>query len=314
MAEWESHGEVHEPVMVREVLEYLACRPGGVFVDATLGSGGHTAAILEAVRPGGRVIGIDRDPEAVARAQSRFAGQPVAVVHSNYARLRELLDNLGIAEVDGVLIDAGASLEQLTTGRRGFSLREEGLLDMRMDPSEDRPTAADLVNELPEEELSDLLWQYGEERRARAIARSIVTARQQHRITTTAELAAIVTATIPPRARPARLHAATKTFMALRIAVNDELGALHTALEAAIDRTRSGGRIVVLTYHSLEGGETKDVFRQASVAARPGSPFPSGETPPRVKRLTKHAVKPTAEEVRANPRARSALLRVAEKL
>jgi 16S rRNA (cytosine1402-N4)-methyltransferase len=258
------------------------------------------------------VIGIDRDPEALERAAQRLAGWRVTLINENYANLEVVLDNLGVREVDGVLIDCGASLEQLTTGRRGFSFREDGPLDMRMNPK-DETTAEDLVNTLPEEELANLLWQYGEERRARHIARAIAAQRQQQPITTTAQLAALITATIPVRARPKRLHAATKSFMALRIAVNDEIGALVTALNAAIKRTRAGSRIVVLTYHSLEGGATKGVFRQASDRS-PCSPSPSGEPLPRVKSVTKKAVKPSPEEIARNPRARSALLRVAERV
>jgi 16S rRNA (cytosine1402-N4)-methyltransferase len=304
--------DAHQPVMVREVREYLACRPGQTIVDATVGSGGHAEAILECVSPGGRVIGIDRDPEAIERTRRRLAGKPITLVNDNYRRLGVILDEQGVAEVDGVLIDCGASWEQLTVGRRGFSFREEGPLDMRMDPRQES-TAADLVNTLPEEELARILWEFGGERRARSIARAIARARQQHRISTTTQLAALVTAAVPARAQPKRLHAATKTFMALRIAVNDEIGALRTALETAIDRTKSGGRIAVLTYQSLEGGETKRVFRQASDRSTCSS-FPSEEPGPRVRVLTKKAVKPSPEEIEDNPRARSALLRVAEKL
>jgi len=297
--------------MVREVLEYLAPEPGDVIVDATLGSGGHTAAILERVKPGGRVIGIDRDPEAIERARAKLTGEPVALINENYDRLEEVLDELGLDAVDGVLIDCGASLEQLTTARRGFSFRLDGPLDMRMDPRIET-TAADLVNRLPEEEISRILWEYGGERRARRIAKEIAATRQQGPITTTAQLAATITAAIPPRARPRRLHAATKSFMALRIAVNDELGALRKALDAAIDRTKVHGRIVVLTYHSLEGGETKGAFRRARDRS-PCPPFPSGEGP-RVRILRKKVVKPSEQEIRENPRARSATLRVAERL
>jgi len=297
--------------MVREVLEYLAPEPGEVIVDATVGSGGHTAAIVERVKPGGRVIGIDRDPEAIERAKKRLTGEPVTLINENYERLEVVLDELGVEAVEGVLIDCGVSLEQLTTARRGFSFRLDGPLDMRMDPRIET-TAADLVNTLPEEELSRILWEYGGERRARRIAKAIAAARQQHPITTTAQLAATITAAIPARARPRRLHAATKSFMALRIAVNDELGALRKALEAAIHRTKVHGRIVVLTYHSLEGGETKGAFRQARDRSQ-CPPFPSGEGP-RVRILTKKAVKPSQQEIRENPRVRSATLRVAERL
>jgi 16S rRNA (cytosine1402-N4)-methyltransferase len=314
MAEAEEgrEADAHQPVMVREVVEYLACRPGQTIVDATVGSGGHAEAILKCVSPGGRVIGIDRDPEAIERTRRRLAGKSITLVNDNYSRLGVILDEQGVAEVDGVLIDCGASWEQLTVGRRGFSFREEGPLDMRMDPRQES-TAADLVNTLPEEELARILWEFGGERRARSIARAIARARQQHRISTTTQLAALVTAAVPARAQPKRLHAATKTFMALRIAVNDEIGALRTALETAIDRTKSGGRIAVLTYQSLEGGETKRVFRRASDRSTCSS-FPSEEPCLRVRILTKRAVKPSPEEIGDNPRARSALLRVAEKL
>jgi 16S rRNA (cytosine1402-N4)-methyltransferase len=305
----------HQPVMVREVLEYLACAPGQVVVDATVGSGGHAEAILERIQPGGWLIGIDRDPEAIDRARerlSRFAR--VSLVKENFANLEVILDDLGVQAVDGVLIDCGPSLEQLTTARRGFSFRLDGPLDMRMDP-EDSTTAADLVNRLPERELGQILWEYGGERRARRIAQAIAAARQQEPITTTTQLAAIVAAAITPRARPRRLHAATKAFMALRIAANDEVGALRAALDAAIHRTRSHGRIVVLTYQSLEGGETKGAFRLASSPSL-CPPFPSGraEQIPKVRMLTKKAVKPSPEERQRNPRARSATLRAAERL
>jgi 16S rRNA (cytosine1402-N4)-methyltransferase len=296
---------------VEETLEYLAAQPGNLLVDATVGSGGHAAAILERIKPGGRLIGIDRDPEAIERAKTRLAGEPVTLVNDNHARLEVILDELGIDAVDGVLIDCGVSLEQLTTGRRGFSFRLDGPLDMRMDPTQET-SAADLVNKLPEEDLSGILWRYGGERRARRIARAIVAARQQHPITTTAQLAATIAAAVPQRAHPRRLHAATKSFMALRIAVNDELGALREVLDAAIRRTRARGRIVVLTYHSLDGGETKGAFRQASDRSR-RPPSPPGEGP-RVRILTKKAVKPSEREIRENPRARSATLRAAERL
>jgi len=306
----------HQPVMVKEVLQHLACAPGQVVVDATVGSGGHAEAILECIQPGGWLIGIDRDPEATERARrrlSRFAR--VTLVNDSFARLEVILDDLGVEAVDGVLIDCGASLEQLTTAHRGFSFRLDGPLDMRMDPRE-KTTAADLVNRLPERELARLLWEYGGERRARAIAQGIVAARQQRPLTTTAQLAAIVTAAVTPRARPRRLHAATKTFMALRIAVNDELGALRAALTAAIRRTKPRGRIVVLTYQSLEGGETKGAFRLASGGSSSCPPFPSEEVDrmPRVRMLTKKALKPSREEMERNPRARSATLRAAERL
>ncbi len=304
--------ERHCPVMVEEVLDYLACAPGQTVVDATVGSGGHAAAIMERINPGGWLIGVDRDPEAIERARERLArlGR-VTLINENHARLEAILDRLAVDAVDGVLFDCGVSLEQLSSAERGFSFRLDSALDMRMSPQEET-TAADLVNRLPEAELASILREYGGERRARSIARAIARARQQRPIRTTAELAAIITAAIPPRARPRRLHAATKSFMAIRIAVNDEIGSLRTALTAAIRRTRPGGRVVVLTYHSLEGGETKGAFRLASKGSL-CPPFPSGE-PVRVRILTKKVVKPSRREVRANPRARSATLRAVERL
>ena len=313
MAEQRPDPGTHCPVMVAEVLEYLGCRPGQTIVDATVGSGGHAAAILEGIVPGGRLIGIDRDPEAIERARRRLEGKPVTLINDNHARLEVILDGLGVDAVDGVLIDCGASLDQLTTGRRGFSFRLDGPLDMRMDPKGET-TAGELVNRLSEGELADLLREYGGERRARTIARAVAQERQQQPITTTAQLAAIITAAIPLRARPRRLHAATKSFLALRVAVNDELGALHEALQAAINRTNSGGRIVVLTYQSLEGGETKGAFRRASVGS-PCPSLPSEERPaPRLRIVNKKVVKPSPEEAQRNPRARSATLRAAEKI
>jgi len=302
----------HRPVMVEEVLEHLACGPGQVVVDATVGSGGHAAAILDRIRPDGWLIGIDRDPEAIERARKRLSRRGrVTLRNEDYANLEVILDESGVDAVDGVLIDCGASLEQFTTARRGFSFRLDGPLDMRMDPRQ-ATTAAQLVNKLPERELARIFEEYGGERRARRIAKAIAATRQQQPITTTAQLAATITRAIPPRARPRRLHAATKSFMALRIAVNDELGSLHKALEAAIRRTKAGGRIVVLTYQSLEGGETKGAFRLARDRSR-CPPFPSGEVA-RIRILTKRVVKPSAEECGENPRARSATLRAAERL
>ena len=311
MSSEERAGGEHRPAMVKEVIEYLACRASQVVVDATVGSGGHAQAILPRIQPGGRLIGIDRDPEAIERARRRVAGESVELVCENHARLEEILDELGVEAVDGVLIDCGPSLEQLTSARRGFSFRVDGPLDMRMTPSQET-TAADLVNRLPQDELARILGEYGGEQRARGIARAIAAARQQQWISTTAQLAATIIQAIPARARSRRLHAATKSFMALRIAVNDELGALREALTAAIRRTRPQGRIVVLTYQSLEGGATKGAFRQA----RDGSlcPLsPSGEAP-RVRILTKKAMRPSAEERERNPHARSATLRAAERL
>jgi 16S rRNA (cytosine1402-N4)-methyltransferase len=312
MAAEASRPGVHESVMVGEVLEYLACAPGKTMVDATIGPGGHAAAILERILPGGRLIGIDRDPGVVEKAREKFAGQPVTLINDNYQNLDRILDELGVGAVDGVLFDCGMSLDQLTTAERGFSVRLDGPLDMRLNPREAIPTAAEVVNRLPEEELARILREIGGERRAHGIARAIAAARQQTRISTTAQLTAVIAAALGARARRGRLHPATKSFMALRIYVNGELDALHTALAAAIRRTRIGGRIVAISYHSGEARETKGALRSASDRSqRP--PFSSGEMP-MVRLLTKKAVKPSREEVARNPRARSATLRAAERI
>ncbi len=305
---------IHQPVLLREVLEYLSPEPGDVIVDATVGSGGHAAAIVERIKPGGRLIGIDRDPDAIERARKRLAGESVVLINDDYGQLEVILDQLGVSTVDGVLIDAGVSLEQLRTAQRGFSFRLEGPLDMRMDPRLET-TAEDLVNRLPEEEIAKILWEYGGERRARSIAGAVVAARKQNRITTTVQLADIIAAAVPPRARPRRIHAATKSFMALRIAVNDEIGSLRKALDAAIHRTKAGGRIVILAYHSLEGREAKGAFgRYSNVRSRRTCPpVPSGDDH-QVRLLTKKAVKPSEREKKENPRSRSATLRAAEKV
>ena len=303
----------HLPVMQEEVVCYLDCGPGKVMVDATIGSGGHAAAILDRIGETGRLVGIDRDGEAIRRASQRLAGRPVLLAEENFGNLEVILAEFGITQVDGVLFDLGVSSEQLETAGRGFSFQLAGPLDMRMDQRSGR-TAADLVNKLPEGQLAELLWQYGGERWARRIARKIAQSRQDSPVTTTDQLAAIVTAAIPARARRGRIHTATRSFQALRIVVNEELAALRRGLIAAVNCTRSQGRIVVLSYQSLDDGETKGIFRQLAVGREPGPPSLPEQEAPRVKILTRKPVRPSPEEVGRNPRARSARLRAVEKL
>jgi 16S rRNA (cytosine1402-N4)-methyltransferase len=298
--------------MVSEVLFYLACAPGMTILDATIGRGGHGAAILERILPGGRLIGVDADPEAIERARARFAGQPVTLVNDNYRNLERILDDLGVAAVDGVLFDCGLSLDQLRAAEKGFSLRLDGPLDMRLNPCERIPTAADIVNRLPEKELARILREMGGERRAHSIARAIAAARQQTRISTTAQLAAVIAAAVGRRAGRGRLHPATRSFMALRILVNGELEALHAGLEAAIRRTRVGGRVVAIAYHSGEARETKGALGPGDVRSQRPPFSPDGR--PMVRSLTRKAVKPSPEEVTRNPRARSAILRACERI
>jgi 16S rRNA (cytosine1402-N4)-methyltransferase len=305
----------HSPVLLRETIDLLGCRPGGLWVDGTVGSGGHAEAVLRATSPGGRLLAIDRDAEAIARARRRLEpfGERVVLRHSDFRRLPEILDETGAGPADGVLLDLGVSSPQLDDPGRGFSFREDGPLDMRMDRSQPR-TAADLVNRLPREGLASLLGHYGEERAARRIAAAIVRERERAPIETTGRLARIVSAAAGRRGT--RLHPATRTFQALRIAVNDELTDLDALLERAAGRLFPGGRLAVISFHSLEDRIVKRTIarlggrcvcpRDLPVCAcgRPGLLIP----------ITRRAVRPSEAEVRLNPRSRSARLRVAERL
>jgi len=287
-------------------------------VDGTLGAGGVTAALAERVLPGGRVIAIDRDPAAVAAGRARFAhlGDAVAVEHGNYAELDTILARRGLTAVDSVTLDLGVSSLQLDDPRRGFSFRFDGPLDMRFDPHGDFATAADIVNEWPEADLTDLIRAYGEESFARPIAASICRARRGRPFTTTTELRECVERTIPRRHWPKRIHPATKTFQALRIEVNHELESLRTGLQAAIGSIRPGGRLGVIAFHSLE-----DSLLRASlhVAAQnclcpPQQPICTCAHRATLFLLTRKAIRADGVELAGNPRARSARLRVAQKL
>jgi 16S rRNA (cytosine1402-N4)-methyltransferase len=282
----------HVPVLLAETLETLAVRPGGLFVDGTVGLGGHAAAILRASAPDGRLLGLDRDGETLARAAQalRPFGERVRLEHADF---REIPQRLGGERAQGVLVDLGISSAQLDDPERGFSFQAEGPLDMRMDRGEGE-TAGDLVNRLPERELADVIYLYGEERRSRRIARAIVRARERAPIRTTTELAEIVRRASPRSGRPG-LHPATRTFQALRIRTNRELDGLGTALRAAAQCLAPGGRLAVIAFHSLEDREAKTTLR--ALAAEGFS------------LVTRKPVRPTEAEVSANPRARSARLR-----
>ncbi len=284
---------LHVPVLLGEVLEYLAIRPEGVYVDATAGLGGHTAAIAERLTSG-FVIANDRDAESLEicrRNLAPFAGR-VRFHHGRFSELAEALASFGVERADGLVADLGASLYQLTDPERGFSFSADAPLDMRMDRSHGR-TAAEIVNTMAEKALADLIFRFGEERRSRKIARAVVRARP---IRTTLELARVIERVAP---RTKRLHPATQTFMALRIAVNDELGELEKLLELMPRLVRSGGRAVVISFMSLEDRRVKHGFQ---ALARQG----------RVRVLTRHVVRPSEQEVRSNPAARSARLRAVE--
>jgi 16S rRNA (cytosine1402-N4)-methyltransferase len=297
----------HTPVLVGEVVPALRPQAQGVYVDATLGEGGHAEALLRATTPNGRLIGIDRDTEVLDIARQRLAafGSRVEIVHGYTAELRSILDTLQIAQVDGVLLDLGVSSYQLETAVRGFSFAREGPLDMRMDRTAEL-TAATLVNTLEEWELVNVIMRYGEEHWARRIARAILRARRRAPLQTTQDLAVIITQAIPPSARPPRIHPATRTFQALRIAVNQELSSLEVSLNVAIACLRQGGRLCVIAYHSLEDRIVKRTFQ--SYARSPQS------DEPRVRLLTKKPITCTLAERQINPRARSAKLRVLERL
>ncbi len=302
----------HVPVLAEEVVAFLGLRPGGTYLDCTVGAGGHAARILAAA-PEARLVGIDKDARALALARERLAafGPRVVLVHRDFRHLRAVLEELGIPAVDGVLFDLGASTQQLLTPERGFSYAYDAPLDMRMN-EEDEVTAADLVNSLAEEELAELIFKYGEEKWARRIAAFIAKRRARQPITTTGQLVEVIKAAIPAAARRRGPHPAKRTFQALRIAVNDELTSLRMGLREAVEVLKTGGRIVVISFHSLEDRIVKHFFRDLG-SARAGAP---GVLPGKgvLKVLTPRPVVPSEREVRANPRARSAKLRAAEKV
>ncbi|MBU3664580.1 MAG: 16S rRNA (cytosine(1402)-N(4))-methyltransferase RsmH [Chthoniobacterales bacterium] len=299
----------HRPVMSTEVVAMLRPASGRVFLDGTLGGGGHSGALLSA---GARVVGVDRDPEALAEASSRLAsyGENFRAVRGNFADAAELPPVLDSAPYDGAVLDLGVSSHQLDSAHRGFSFRHDGPLDMRMDPSLGA-SAADLVNTVEEGELARILREYGEEPQARRIARAIVAERNRLPFTRTGQLAALIEKVL---GRRGRTHPATRSFQALRIAVNDELGSLRRALESIPGLLRAGARLVVITFHSLEDRLVKTFFRAGSEQwlDRPEWPAPQPNPGWRFRDLTRHPVEAGAEEVAVNPRARSARLRAVE--
>lgn len=300
----------HIPVMLNEAVEGLAVRAGGRYLDGTFGRGGHARAVLSRLGPEGRLLLMDRDPQAIATAQKEFAADPrVSIRHANFSTLAEWDETA--AGLDGVLLDLGVSSPQLDEASRGFSFMADAPLDMRMDPTQGE-SAADFLARADEREIADVLWIYGEERFSRKIARVIVERRKESPITRTGELAALVERVIGRR-EPGK-HPATRTFQALRIRVNGELEALERGLEAALDRLNPGGRLSIISFHSLEDRMVKQFIRDHSgrvQGSRRGPPVAAA--PARLAAIGK-AQFPSDEEQSANPRARSAVLRVAEKL
>jgi 16S rRNA (cytosine1402-N4)-methyltransferase len=301
----------HQPVLYKEIIHALQPKRGGRYVDGTLGAGGHARGILEACAPDGQLLGLDVDPQALALARKTLAPyeQRIHLAQASYASLSVQLKRLGWSEVDGILLDLGASSMQFDTPERGFSFQHDAPLDMRFGPHVPQ-TAADIVNSYSERELADLIYEYGEERDSRKIARAIVKARPLH---TTRELVAVIEAVSPRRGD--RLHPATRTFQALRIAVNDELASVKVALPQAVASLRSGGRLVVISFHSLEDRIVKDFFREHSkdLVNPPYERIYEEERNAVLKEVNRKPITPSEEETQNNPRARSAKLRIAEK-
>ena len=307
---------IHQPVLSQEVISLLDPHPGGVVVDGTVGLGGHAEALLQA-ESGVTVIGIDRDEEALSHAARRLApfGERVRLIHGNYRDLSDHLDVLGIDKITGFLLDLGLSSLQLDTPNRGFSFRLDGPLDMRMDTTQS-VTAAELVNHSSEDELVRILHDYGEERFARRIVHVVLAARTKESIETTKSLAEIVHSAIPRKFHPKTIHPATRTFQALRIAVNEELANLKEGLEAGFQAIAPGGVIAVISFHSLEDRIVKGFFRYKALSCTCPPDFPICVCDKKVEMeiLTKKPIIPSPEEIAKNPRARSAKLRAARKL
>ncbi len=301
----------HQPVLYHEIILALQPKNGGRYVDGTLGAGGHARGILEASAPGGRLLGLDVDPQALALARETLApyGERVRLARASYTSLPGQLAELGWQAVDGILLDLGLSSMQLEAPQRGFSFQHDAPLDMRFDPQA-ALTAADLVNDLPGDELADILYRYGEEPAARRLAQAIVRARP---LRTTLELASVIETVLPRRGH---IHPATRTFQALRIAVNVELDQVETALPQAVAGLGSGGRLAVISFHSLEDRLVKGYFRRESrdCLCPPKQPICTCGHHATLKEVNRKPITPGADGIAANPRARSAKLRIVEKL
>ncbi len=308
--------DYHIPVLREEVLHYINAGEKQLIVDGTLGDGGHTEAILQNSGPQCRVLGIDRDAEALARARKRLApfGERVILVHGNYSEIQSILAQRNIQEIDGLLLDLGVSSRQLNTPERGFSFMNDGPLDMRMN-KEDTTTAADLLETLSDKELEDIIKTYGEERHYKKIVRYIRKAQGKGPLSTTASLSKILSSAAK-QPRPARIHPSTRTFQALRIAVNRELDHLRTALSESLNILNAAARLVVISFHSLEDRIVKQFIHdeEKGCICPPKIPICVCGKKSRLKKVTRRVVIPSAEEVRLNPRASSSRLRAAERI
>jgi len=307
----------HIPVLLNETLEHLMPERGGIFVDGTLGGGGHAEAVLSRLPQTGRLIGIDRDWEAVHAAGERLAsfGSRFTALHGNFFDMRALLSEIGVTQVDGILLDLGVSSHQLDKQERGFSYKIDAPLDMRMDQGA-HTSARDIVNTYPEAELMRIFFEYGEERFSRRIAERICRAREQYPIETTLQLAQIVREAIPAKHRNEPQHPARRTFQALRIEVNGELRGLNQAIEDACDLLQKGGRLCIITFHSLEDRIVKQAFRRFEnpCTCPPSAPICNCGKVPKAKILTKKPLTASAEEEAQNSRSTSAKLRCIEKI
>ncbi len=308
---------VHVTVLLQEAVDLLAVTPGGTYIDCTLGGGGHSSEILRRLQGKGRLIAFDQDPKAIAAATDRLRqiATNFTIINSNFSRLGEVLQAECPQGVQGILFDLGVSSPQLDEAERGFSYMQDAPLDMRMDP-ENPLTALKLINETPEQELSKIIWEYGEERWAKRIAQFVAARRQEKTIETTAELVDIIKAAIPAGARREGPHPAKRTFQALRIAVNNELGVFAAALDAGIDCLASGGRMAAITFHSLEDRIAKEKFLAWSgrCTCPPELPVCVCGARAKVRNLTRKPLAPKERELELNPRARSAKLRAVERL
>lgn len=308
---------VHKSIMLAETIESLCIKPDGIYVDGTLGGGGHSLEIAKRLDAGGRLIGIDQDGDAIEAAGKRLApyADRVTIVRSNYADMKKVLHDLGIEKVDGILLDLGVSSYQLDNGERGFTYREDVPLDMRMDVRQER-TARDIVNTYSETELYHIIRDYGEDKFAKNIAKHIVLARKEEPVETTGQLTEIIKAAIPKKVRAVGGHPAKKTFQAIRIELNHELDVLKGHLEELVGLLGDGGRLCVITFHSLEDRIVKNIFRTCEnpCICPPGFPVCTCGRKPKGRVITRKPIVPGEEELKENSRAKSAKLRVFERI